>query len=119
MAFETELPYLWPLEHLWIRGSMRYMACGTALEFYCRVLEYKWPGFVCMALHAARVGTNCKPRLFHLETTVRIVAIAAVHRALEHLVMKWLCELRLDLIVAADAKLRFALFEHGLAALIR
>ena len=51
--------------------------------------------------------------LFRFKAAVGVVTVGALHRALKHLVVEWLCELRFLLAVAAKAKLGLAQFEHG------
>jgi len=63
---------------------------------------------VCVTLDASRVGAGRQSRLFKFETAVRIVAIAALHRTFEYLVMEGQIELVLSLTMTTQAKLRFA-----------
>ena len=72
------------------------------------MLESEWTLLVGMTLNACRVCARCQPGLLELETAVRIVTIAALHRAFEHLVMKRFVEVGLNLVVATDAELRLA-----------
>ena len=46
------------------------------------------------------------------------MTVAALHRALEHLVVERLCELRFLFAVAAKAKLGLACFEHLVIGLL-
>jgi hypothetical protein len=61
-----------------------------------------------MTLYTSCVRARCESCLFELETAVRVMTIAALHRAFEHLVMKWFIEVGLNFVVAADAELRLA-----------
>jgi hypothetical protein len=72
------------------------------------VLESEWTLFVRMTLNARCICTGCEPGLLELKTAVRIVTIAALHRAFEHLVMERFVEVRLNFVVATDAELRLA-----------
>ncbi len=65
-----------------------------------------------MTLYAGRICSGGQPGLLELETTVRIVTITALHRALEHLVVKRLVEVGLNFVVAAYAELRFTDLEQ-------
>jgi hypothetical protein len=59
--------------------------------------------------------------LFEFETTMGIVAIAALHRSFEHLVMKRQVELVLRLAMTTETKLWLAVseqFEIGKAGLL-
>src|SRR5215471_1513054 len=91
---------------------MRGVTDCTAFHFRGRVLVNEWSLLVRVALHARRIRSGVKPRLLHLESTVRIMAIAALHRPLEDSVMKRLCELAFHLGVTSHAQLRFSLHEH-------
>ena len=53
-----------------------------------RVFVNKRPLLVCVTFDASCIGSRRESRLFEFETTVGIVAIAALHRAFEHLVME-------------------------------
>ena len=64
-----------------------------------------------VALDAGGVGAGRESRLFQFEAAVRIVAIAALHRAFEHLVMKRQIELVLRLAVTTETKLRLAVLQ--------
>ena len=66
---------------------------------------------VYVTLNASRIGARCQPRLFQLKTTVRIVAIAALHRAFQHLVVEGQLKLVLCLTVTAHTELRLARLE--------
>ena len=75
-----------------------------------RMLVNKRSLLVCVTLDASGIGSRRQSRLFELKTAVRIVAIATLHRAFEHFVMKRPRELCLRLTVATDAELRLASF---------
>jgi hypothetical protein len=60
---------------------------------------------VCVTLDASRVRAGRKSRLFELETAMRIVAIAALHRAFQDLVVEGQIKLVLGLAVTTYAKL--------------
>ena len=61
--------------------------------------------FVCVTLDASRIGAGRQSRLLEFKPAMWIVAIAALHRAFQHLVMKRQIELVLDLTVTTEAKL--------------
>ena len=93
---------------------MRRVTNSAALDFRGRVLEYKRPLFVGVALHARGIRASVEPCLFQFESAVRVVAIAALHRAFQHLMMEGAVELRLGLVVTRHAELRLVFFEHPL-----
>ena len=65
-----------------------------------------------VALETAGIRPGRQPRLLQLETPVRIMAIAAIHRPFQHLVMKGPVELRLGLVVTSHAELDFTFLQH-------
>src|SRR5437868_7075996 len=88
------------------------MATGAAFDLRRRVLVDERPLLVGMALDAGGINADRQPCLFLLEAAVRIMAIAALHRAFEDAVMKRLGELRLHLVVAGQAELRVVANQH-------
>ena len=64
-----------------------------------------------VTLDASGVGAGRQSGLFEFETAVRIVTIAALHRAFQHLVMERQVELVLCFAVTTQAELRFAVSE--------
>ena len=82
---------------------MRRMACRAAFSLEWGVLISERTLLVCVALYAGRIGAGCQPGLLELETAMWVVAVAALHRAFEHLVMKRLVEVGLNFVVAAYA----------------
>ena len=59
-----------------------------------------------MTLDAGCVRTGREPRLFQFKTAVRVVAIAASHRAFENFMMERQIKLVLRFAVTTDAELR-------------
>ena len=76
------------------------------------MFESKWALLVRMTLDARGVCACSQPRLLELKTTVRIVAIAALHRAFQNLVMERKIKLVLCFAMTTQAKLRLARFEQ-------
>ena len=68
--------------------------------------------FVCVTLDAGGIGASGQSRLFQLKSAVRVVTIAALHRAFQHFVMERQIELMLRFAVTTDAKLRLTLNEQ-------
>lgn len=64
------------------------------------MLEDEWALLIYMTLETTRISANRKSRLFEFEAAMRVMAIGALHRALEHAVMKGHVELRLHFGVA-------------------
>src|SRR5215203_739379 len=84
------------------------MACDAPIGLDRSMFVNERSLLVCVTLDASRVGAGRQSRLLKLETAVRIVAIAALHRAFQHLVMERQIELVLSLGMTTQAKLRFA-----------
>jgi hypothetical protein len=84
------------------------MARGASFGLEWRVLVSERTLLVCMTLYAGRIGAGCQPGLLELETAMRVMTVAALHRAFQHLVMKRLVEVRLNFVVTAYAELGFA-----------
>ena len=76
------------------------------------VLINKRTLFVCVTLDACCIGACCESCLFKFETAVWIVAVAALHRAFQHLVMERQIKLVLGLAMTTQAKLWLALAEQ-------
>ena len=94
-----------------IRRTMWRVTGNTAVGLHRRMFINKRYLFVCVTLDASRVQTGREPGLFELKTAVRIVTVAALHRAFEHFVMERQVELVFRLCVTTKAKLRFAVLE--------
>ena len=65
-----------------------------------------------VALDARCIAAGGKPCLLEFETTMRIVAITALHRAFENLVMERHIECGLHLTMTTHTKLRLTDFQH-------
>ena len=65
-----------------------------------------------VTLDASCVGSGRQSGLFEFKTAVRIVTIAALHRAFEHLVMERQIKLVLRLAMTTEAELRFAVLKQ-------
>jgi len=77
MATDAQVVYLVQLEHPLIGGTVRGMTDRAALEFGF-VLVDKWSLLLGVALVADLVIAVGPAKLVRLETTMRIVAIAAL-----------------------------------------
>src|SRR5690242_4520961 len=76
------------------------------------MLVDKWSLLVCVTLDASCIHTCRQSCLFQFKTAVRVMTIAAFHRAFQHFVMERQIELVLGLTVTTQAKLRFAVFQQ-------
>ena len=76
------------------------------------MFEDKRSLFVRVTLEAGGVRSGRKPCLLLLESSVRIMAIAAIHRPFQHFVMKGSVELRLGLVMTRHAEQHFVLLQH-------
>ena len=87
------------------------MRCVTGDAAFCldrRMLVNKRTLLVDVALYTGGVGPRGQARLLEFKTAMRIVAVAALHGAFEHLVMERQIELVLRLAVAVQTELRLA-----------
>lgn len=69
-----------------------------------------------VALNTHGVGTGRQAGLFRLETTVRVVAVAATHCALENLVVKRLIKLVFRFAVTLHAELGLSFYQQFLSS---
>ena len=112
MALDAELPNAAAFEHLWIGRSVRRMACRATFELERRMFIDEGPLFIGVALYTGLISANRQFGLLLIKTAVRIMAIAAAHRAFEHFVPEWLGELGLHVVVTGKAQLGLAVFQH-------
>ena len=89
---------------------MRSMAGYATFRLNHRVFVYKRSGFVRMTLEADGVLRGGGAQLARQESTVRVMAIAALHEPFVNTMMKGARELLLCFEMAAVAKLRLLLF---------
>ena len=68
--------------------------------------------FVCVTLHACRIGARRKSCLFKFETTMWVVAVTALHRSFQHLVMERQIKLVLGFAVTTQTKLWLTFLEQ-------
>ena len=95
-----------------IRRTVRCVTRDTTIGLHRRMFVNERSLLVCMALDASRVSASRQPCLFKFETAVRVVAIATLHRAFQHLVMERQIELVLRLTMATETKLWLAVSEQ-------
>ena len=98
---------------------MRRMASGASFQFERSMFKNERALLIGVAFNAGRIDANREFCLLRLKPAVRIVAIAALQSALEHLVMKRLTELRFHFVVAGNAELLFIRLQHHLRCLGR
>ena len=112
VALQTELRDVAARQHLVIGRAVRAVAHCAAFDFGRRVLINERPLLVGVAFDAGRINAHGQPGLLLLEAAVRVVAVAALHRAFEHAMMGRLRELRLHLVVARQTELRVVADQH-------
>ena len=110
VARQAELVHTTEFQESWIGRAMRRVADGASFGLERRVFVSERSLLVGMAFYARRIGARCQSCLFELEAAVRIVTIAALHRAFEDFVMKGFAEVGFNFIVATEAELRLAEF---------
>ena len=109
---QTKLCYPARDQQTRIRRPVRCMTRNAAVRLNRSMLVNKWSLLIRVTLDAGSVSAGRQSRLLELETAVRIVAIAALHRAFEDLVMKRFVEVGLNFVVTAYAELRLADFQE-------
>jgi hypothetical protein len=87
------------------------MASNASFGFDGSMFVNKGTLLVHVTLKACRISASGKPRLLQFKTTVRVMAIAALHHTFQHLVMERQLKLVLRFAVTAHTELRFAGFE--------
>jgi hypothetical protein len=112
VASQTELRYSARNQQTRIGRTVRGMTRNAPISLDRGMLVNKRSLLVCVTLDAGSVGAGRESRLFKLETAVRIVAIAALHRPFEHLVMERQVELVLRLAMTTETKLGLAISEQ-------
>jgi len=105
VAGQTKLSHATRRQQTWICGTVRCMTGNTAFSFHRRMFVNKRTLLVCVTLYASSVCACRKSCLFELKPAVRIVTVAALHRAFQHFVVERQIELVLDLRVATQAEL--------------
>ena len=121
VALHAELIHVRVAQKVWIRGTVGRVAGRAALGLDRLVLVNERSLLVHMAIEADRVSGDSGAELLVLAerieresggAAVRIVAVGALHHALDHLVMERHVEERLNGAMAAEAKLRLLLHEQ-------
>ena len=92
---------------------MRRVTRRAALGLHRRVLEGKRPLLINVALDAGCIDATGKSGLPRFEPAVRVVTIAATHRAFQHFMMERHIELRLNFVMTTGAKLRIVSLQHA------
>lgn len=105
---QTELGYAARNQQARVRRTMRRMTGDAPIRLDRSMFVNEGALLVCVTLNASRVDARRQSRLLEFKATVRIVAIAALHRSFQHFVMERQIELVLGFTVTTEAKLRFA-----------
>jgi len=100
---QTELRYATRRQQARIGRTMRRMTRNAALGLDGSMFVNKWSLLVYVTLDAGCVRAGRKSSLLEFEAAVRIVAIAALHRTFQHLVMERQLELVFDLAMTTHA----------------
>jgi len=86
---------------------------SAAFGLHRRVFVGERTLLVSVALDASCVSARRQPRLLQFKAAVRVVTIAATHRAFQDFMMKRHVELRLHFIVTTGAELRVVRAQHA------
>lgn len=103
VARQAKLPNPAGDQQAWIGGTVGRMARNAAFRLDGRVLIDERALFIGVTLDTSRVSTCCQPCLFKFEAAMRIVTIAATHRAFQDLMVKRKIKLMLHFRMATQA----------------
>ena len=104
MTLEAQEVHVAPAQQAGIRGPVRRVAGDAAFRLHRSVLKSEWTGFIGMAIEADLVLRRSGAQLLRDETTVLVVAIAAVNEPFIHFVVKGLGEIGTHIFVARIAQ---------------
>ena len=113
VALDTKLSHATALEQLGIRRAVWVVTGGAAFDLERRMFEDERALFVRVALEAGGVRPRSQPYLLQLEAAMRVMTIAAIHRAFQDFVMEGAVELRLGLVVTSHAEQHLVFFQHA------
>ena len=116
MALQAEKIDVTQLQQMRVRGSVGGMAGLASLRLHRIVLKYEGPLLVHMAGKANSVLGSGSAQLPGLEGAMRIMTVAAFHKALVDAVVKRHIELRFGLKMAGVTKLRLGAHQLKLGA---
>ena len=85
---QTELCDAARNQHAWIGRAVWRVTRAAPFGLNGSMFVNKRSLFICVTLDASRIGARGQSRLFELKAAVWIVAVAALHRAFQHLVME-------------------------------
>lgn len=100
------------LQQTRIRRAVRRVTSRTAFGLHRSVFESEWSLLINVTLDAAGVGPRGQSGLLQLKAAVRVVTIAATHRAFQNFVVERHVELRLNFTVTTHAELRVVRLQH-------
>ena len=98
---------------------MRRVTSNAPLGLNWGMFVNKRTLLVYVTLNASRINARCEARLFKFKPSVRIVAVAALHRPFQHLVMEWQLKLVFGLAMTTEAELGFTNLEQFQACYAR
>ena len=85
---QTELCDAARNQHAWIGRAVWRVTRAAPFGLNGSMFVNKRSLFICVTLDASCIGARGQSRLFELKAAVWIVAVAALHRAFQHLVME-------------------------------
>ena len=95
-----------------IRRAVWRVTGAATFGLYRRMLVSEWTLLVGVAFNARRIAAGCQTRLLQLKPAVRVVTIAASHRAFQNFVMERHVELWLHFGMTTGTELRIVCFQH-------
>ena len=112
VARQTKLVYRTESQQPWIGGTMWRVASGATFGLERRVFKSKRSLLISVTLNARRIRAGRQSRLLEFKSTVRVMAVTALHGSFEHFMMEGRAKRRLYLTVTTQAELRIAGPEH-------
>jgi hypothetical protein len=106
MAFQTKQVDIAAAQKPGIGRTMRRVAGYTAFGLDRRMLKSERPGFVRVATETELVLCGCGSQLVCEESAMGVMAVAAGHKPFIHFVVEWFGEIRFNVKMAGETKLR-------------
>jgi hypothetical protein len=111
VALDAHLEHMAAHEQLRIIRTVRGMTDGAAFYLDRRMFKDERPLLISVTFHAGRIRAGGQTLLFGFKSAMRVMTIAALHEAFQHLVVEGHRELSFLLGVTLKAQTRLAIFE--------
>ena len=91
---------------------MRSVTSRAPFRFKGSMFVGEWTLFISVTLNTSCIRAGGEPGLLELKTAMRIMAITALHRSFQNLMVEWFGKIRFRFAVATHAELRFGHFQQ-------